>query len=86
MFIKNLKTKKKSKNLNHIKVRLFFNKTNKRTISYKLELHKNSKVYFVFYILLLELANPKTSVQNMFYYQVQKKDKLKVENTLNKKS
>ena len=43
-------------------------KAKKKTMSYKLELLKDGKVYFVFYILLLELTDPKTSIQDTFYY------------------
>ena len=54
--MKNLKTRKKirkkNKKLDNIKVELFFCKVKKRIISYKLKLHKGTKVYLLFYILL----------------------------------
>ncbi len=55
--MKNLKIKRLSKKLNYIKVKLFFVKKIKRLINYKLDLFKNIKVFLVFYILLLKLAN-----------------------------
>ena len=58
--MKNLKTKTKNKNLDHIKVGTFFIKVKKEIVSYKLELLKNTQVYLKFYILLLELADLKT--------------------------
>lgn len=54
--------KKKSKILNHVKVKLFFVKAKKRKISYKLNLPKNAKIYFIFYILILKLRDLKTLI------------------------
>ena len=55
--MKNLEIKKKSKKLNHIKVRPFFIKLRKKIISYKLELYKKAKIYLIFYILLLKFVD-----------------------------
>lgn len=49
----------KNKKLNYIKVRLFLIKVQKKTIEFKFKLPKNSKQYFIFYILLFRLANSK---------------------------
>jgi len=57
LFMKNLKTRKLSKKLNHIKVESFLVKKTKRLINYELDLLKNVKVFLIFYILLLKLAN-----------------------------
>ena len=62
LLIKNIKTKKESKKLNYVKVRLFFIKFQKKTISYKFDLPKNTKVYFRFYLLLLKLIDFKTNI------------------------
>ena len=62
LFIKNIKTQKKYKNLNYIKVRSFFIKARKRTVRVEIKLFKNAKVDFVFYILLLELIKPKMHI------------------------
>ena len=70
LLIKNWKIRKKSKKFDNIKVGLFFIKAKKETISYKLKLPKDIKIYFVFYLLLLELAGLKISLQDIFYNQV----------------
>ena len=49
-----------TKKLNYIKVKLFFIRNKKKTSSYKHKLENNSKVYFIFNILLLKLASFKT--------------------------
>ena len=68
LLIKNLKTRKKSKKLNYVKVKLFLIKVKKRTISYKFELSQKTKVQTLFHVLLLELADSKTSVQIKFLF------------------
>ncbi len=62
LLTKNLKTKKSSKKLNYVKVESFLVKKTKRSINYELDLLKNAKIFLVFYILLLELANSITSL------------------------
>ncbi len=54
LFIKNLKTRKLNKELNYIRVKLFFVKKTKRLINYKLNLLKNVTIFLIFYILLLK--------------------------------
>lgn len=49
--IKNLKIKNKSKKVDHVRVKPFFIHFKKRTISYKLNLLKDKKVYSIFHIL-----------------------------------
>ena len=56
--MKNLKTRTLNKKLNYIKVGLFLIKEVKGLVNYELELLKDAKVYPVFYISLLELADP----------------------------
>ncbi len=60
LFTKNLKTRKLSKKLNHIKVESFLVKKTKELINYEFDLLKDAKVFLVFYISLLELANSTT--------------------------
>ena len=62
LFIKNLKTKKKSKKFDYIKVKPFFIKAKKRIGSYNLKLFKDTKVQLIFYILLLELTDSKIPI------------------------
>ena len=47
--MKNLKTKITSKILDYVNIESFFIQTRKKTISYKFELLKNTKVYFIYY-------------------------------------
>ncbi len=54
LFIKNLKIRKLSKKLNYIKVELFFVKTIKKSINYKLDLFKNIKIFLEFCNSLLK--------------------------------
>ncbi len=62
LLTRNLKTKKKSKKLNHVKVESFFIKIVKRLVNYELDLPKNARVFLVFHVLLLELVDPNTSI------------------------
>jgi len=62
LLIKNLKIRKKSKKLNYIKIKLFFIKVIKKLINYKLDLFKDSKMFLVFYILLLKLFDFNTFI------------------------
>ena len=83
MLTKYLKTRKKNKKLDSIKIKPFFINAKKEIISYKLELHKNIKVYHIFYILLLELTDFKTYIYNTFYYQILKKNEFEVKKIQN---
>jgi len=73
LFTKNLKTKKSSKKLNHVKIESFLVKKIKRLVNYELDLFKNAKVFLVFHISLLESVDFSTSIQKTFHYKVQKK-------------
>ena len=84
MFTKNLKIKKLSKKLNYVKIELFFIKNQKSRVNYKLELLKDTRIYSIFYILLLKPADFSTFIQETFYYKSQKK-KFEIKNILNKK-
>jgi len=65
---KNLKIRRKSKKLNHVKVESFFIKAVKESINYELDLFKDAKVFLVFHISLLESVNLSTSIQETFHY------------------
>jgi hypothetical protein len=54
---RNIEIIRLSNKLNYKKFRLFRVKRNIRNISYKLELSKIIRIYLIFYILLLELAD-----------------------------
>ena len=55
-----MKSKRPSKKLDYIKVRLFLVKQQKGLVNYKLDLPIDTNIYLVFYILLLELVDAKT--------------------------
>ena len=70
LLTKNLKIRKKSKKLDHVKVEPFFIKEVKGSINYELDLPKDAKVFLVFHISLLELVDPNTSIQKTFHYHL----------------
>ncbi len=82
LLTKNLKIKKKSKKLDHVKIELFFIKVIKEPINYELDLSKNVKVFPIFYISLLELVDLNTSIQETFHYKAQKESRYKVKRIL----
>jgi len=82
LLTKNLKIRKKSKKLDHVKVESFFIKAVKESINYELDLSKNARVFSVFYISLLESVDPSTSIQKTFHYKVQEESRYEVEKIL----
>jgi hypothetical protein len=85
LLTKNLKIRKKSKKLDHVKVKSFFIKAVKESINYELDLPKNVKVFLVFHISLLKSADLSTSIQETFHYHSQKKNRFEVERILEKR-
>ena len=81
----NLKTKKPSKKLDHVKVRLFFIEEKKRPVNYWLQLPKDTKIHLVFHVSLLESADPKTPVQTTFHCEPQEDNEYKIEKILKQK-
>jgi len=86
LLTKNLKIKKKSKKLDHIKVESFFIKTVKELINYELDLFKDARIFLVFHILLLESVDPSTFIQETFHYYSQKKNRFEIEKILEEKN
>jgi len=86
LLTKNLKIRKKSKKLNHVKIESFFIKAVKKSVNYELDLSKNAKVFLVFHILLLKSADFNTLIQGIFHYYSQKENRFEVERILEKKS
>jgi len=82
---KNLKIRKKSRKLNHVKIESFFIKEVKKSVNYELDLPKNARVFLVFHISLLESADLSTSIQKTFHYYSQKENRFKIERILEKK-
>jgi hypothetical protein len=85
LLTKNLKIRKKSKKLNHVKVESFFIKEVKESVNYELDLSKNARVFSVFHISLLESADPSTPIQKTFHYYSQKEDRFEIERILEKR-
>ena len=70
LLIKNLKICQKNKKPDYINLEPFFIKAKKRIVSFKPLLPKNTNIHPISHILLLDLANPKTLIPNIIYYQV----------------
>ena len=79
LFTKNLKIKKLSKKLNHVKVESFLIKNQKSKINYKFELSKNTRVHSIFHISLLKSIDFNTFIQN-FFIIIQKRKNSKSKN------
>ena len=68
LLTKNLRTRRPTKKLDHVKVGPFFISEQRGPVNYRLDLPKDAKVHPVFHVSLLELANPRTLIQKTFYY------------------
>ena len=82
LLIKNIKSKRLSKKLDHVKVRLFLIKQQKGLVNYKLDLPKDTNIHLVFYTSLLELVDIQTPLQKTFYFE--NEEEYKVERILGK--
>jgi len=85
LLTKNLKIRKKSKKLDHVKVESFFIKAIKKSVNYELDLLKNARVFLVFHISLLKSADSSTPIQKTFHYKSQEKNRFEVKKILKKK-
>ncbi len=86
LLTKNLKIKKKSKKLDHVKIKSFFIKAVRESINYELDLSKDVRVFLVFYISLLKSVDPSTPIQETFHYKSQEKNRFEVKEILKKKN
>ena len=82
LLTKNLKTKKASKKLDHVKVGPFFIKQQKGPVNYELDLPSDTKIHPVFHVSLLEPADPETPIQDTFHFQYENDDEYEVERIL----
>ncbi len=82
LFTKNLRTRKPSKKLDHVKVESFLVKKIKGPVNYELDLPKDAKVFSIFHISLLKLADSTTPLQDTFYFHSQKEKQYEVEKIL----
>ena len=85
LFTKNLKTKKSSKKLNHVKIDLFFIKKIKRLKIYELNLLKRIRVFSIFDISLLKPADSDTFIQKKFHFELDKKKLYTIEKILKRR-
>ena len=83
---KNLKTKRPSKKLDHVKVGPFLIKRVRGPVNYELQLPEGSKVHPVFHISLLEKADAKIPLATTFEYEAQEDEEYEVEKILRKQT
>jgi hypothetical protein len=79
---KNLRSKRLSKGLNYVKVRLFLVMKKNGPVIYTLKLLLDIKIYPRFYVNLLELANKDTLLQRTFCYKTKEENEFKVKKIL----
>jgi hypothetical protein len=78
LLTKNLRSKRLSKGLNHVKVRLFLILNQKGPVTYTLNLPSDAKVHLQFYVSLLEPADPLTLLQKTFHFQTEEDNTFEV--------
>ena len=69
LLTKNLRTKRGTKKLDHVKVGLFLIAERRGELNYQLELLKDAKVHPMFYISLLEPVDLDSPLQTTFHYE-----------------
>ena len=84
LLTRNLKTKRPSKKLDHVRVGPFFIKQPKGPVNYELELPKDARIHPVFHVSLLEPADPSTPIQATLNYQPEE-DEFEVERIIDDK-
>ena len=82
LLTKNLKTKKASKKLNHVRVGPFFIKQQKGSVNYELNLPSDIKIHSIFHVSLLKPADAKTSIQNTFHFLYENENEYEIEKIL----
>ena len=82
LFIKNFKTKRPNKKLDHIKIGPFLIKKVKGPFDYELNSPADAKIFPMFNIFLLEPANPNTPLATTFCYHTEKENEYEVEKIL----
>jgi hypothetical protein len=79
---KNLRSKRPSKGLDHVKVRLFLVSKKNGPVTYTLELPADAKIYPRFHINLLEPADKDTPLQRTWRYETEEDNEFEVERIL----
>jgi transposase InsO family protein len=85
LLTKNLRTRRPSKKLDHVKVGPFLIEACRGPVNYKLRLPDDAKIHPVFHIKYLEPADPETPLQTTFYYETEEEDEFEVEKILAKR-
>lgn len=85
LLTKNLKTKRNTKKLDHVKVGPFLIAEVKGPVNYRLELPPDARIHPVFHISMLEPAHPDAALQTTFHFQPQEDDVFVVEKVLRKR-
>ena len=84
LLTKNLKTRKRSKKLDHVKVGPFLIAEKRSNLNYRLKLPKDARIHPVFHISLLEPADPNATLQTTFHFEAQEDEEFEVEEILKK--
>ena len=79
---KNLRSKRPSKGLDHVKVGPFLVKKRNGPVNYTLALPSDAKIHPRFHIKLLEPADPETPLQRTWRYEVEEDNEFEVEEIL----
>ena len=85
LLTKNLKTRRKTKKLDHIKVGPFLISEVKGPSNYRLDLPKDSRIHPVFHISMLEPADAAIPLQTTFHFKPQEEDEYEPEKILEKR-
>ena len=86
LLTKNLKTKRQTKKLDHVKVGLFMISEVRGPQNYRLDLPKDTRIHPIFYISILELADPETPLQTTFDFQPKEDDIFEVEKIVKRRN
>jgi hypothetical protein len=85
LLTKNLKTRRRSRKLDHVKVGPFLIAEQRSEVSYRLQLPKDARIHPVFHISLLEPADTSTPLQTTFDFEPQEEETFEVEKLLARK-
>lgn len=83
---KNLRTKRPSKKLDHVKVGPFLIDAIISPVNYRLKLPEDAKVHPVFHVSRLEPANPETPLQKTFHFETEEENEFEVSKILDHKT
>ncbi|CAA77892.1 env homologue [Cladosporium fulvum T-1 virus] len=85
LLTKNLKTRRQTKKLDHVKVGPFFIDKVVGPVNYRLRLPPDAKIHPVFHISKLEPADAETPCQESFHFEPEAENEFEVEKILDKK-